>query len=86
MKTSHNNISDNEKEAIMFRTIQEMLQKYADENGVTVDVIYYDFYLSRTYHSLYDFDNGLWSKGSDFLLEAYKQELEKEVALYREQM
>ena len=71
------------KESSALAIMQRMIEKYSLKTGKSFEKCMNDFSKSETYKQLFDFDNGLWSDGPDYLLFWYEEELKLKNARQR---
>ena len=75
MATSVDTVSDEQKDATAIAVMRCMLLCYAEEKGVPFEQAMLAFARSRTYDALFDFDDGIWREGPDYLRGLYEKEL-----------
>ena len=63
------------KESSALAIMQRMVEKYSAKTGKSFEESMSEFSTSETYKQLFDFDNGLWSDGADYLLYWYEDGL-----------
>ena len=80
METLRNNpvVSTETKEACAIETMRYMLQRYAQDKGLTFEDAFFAFSTSTTYEVLFDFETEVWKEGPDYLRSLFEKDLTKQ--------
>ncbi len=64
----------NQQQEMIEYTIQEVIEYFIEDNGVTMEQAMEQFYMSDTFEKLNDIETGLYLEGATYVYELLKNE------------